>query len=91
MLFAWMGFLKEGAEMIPQDVNQASNDFLQQPYLSIHSVGPLCDENGRRAAMLMIFEADDRSAAEALVENSPYRNAGIYEQYHLFEYRNEVG
>jgi uncharacterized protein YciI len=91
MLFAWMGFLKEGAEMIPQDVNQASNDFLQQPYLTIHSVGPLCDENGRRAAMLMIFEADDRSAAEALVENSPYRNAGIYEQYHLYEYRNEVG
>jgi uncharacterized protein YciI len=91
MLFAWMGFIKAGDEIIPQEVNQQTNDFLQQPYLPIHSVGPLCDENGRRAAMLMIFEAEDRTAAEALVESSPYRNAGLYEQHYLFEYRNEVG
>lgn len=91
MLFVWQGLIKPGSEMIPQDVNQASNEFLQQPYLAIHSVGPLCDENGRRAGMLMIFEADDRAAAEALVQNSPYLQAGIYEQHHLFEYRNEVG
>ena len=32
----------------------------------------LRDKNGRRAAMLMIFEADNRAAAEALVQNSPY-------------------
>jgi uncharacterized protein len=91
MLFAWLGIIKPGAETIPQDVNEASNDFLQQPYLTIHSVGPLCDQDGRRAAMLMIFEADDRAAAEALVENSPYRRAGIYDEYRLYEYRNEVG
>ena len=91
MLFAWIGFIKPGAEMIPQDVQQQTNDFLQQPYIPISSVGPLCDEDGRRAAMLMIFEADNRAAAEALVENSPYLKAGIYGSHHLFEYRNEVG
>ncbi len=91
MLFAWMGFMKAGDEMISQEVNQATNEFLQQPYLTIHSVGPLCDEKGRRSAMLMIFEADDRATAEALVENSPYRRAGLYSEHHLFEYRNEVG
>jgi uncharacterized protein YciI len=91
MLFAWMGFIKAGSETIPHDVNEQTNDFLQQPYLPIHSVGPLCDENGRRAAMLMIFEAADRAAAEALVANSPYRKAGLYAEHHLYEYRNEVG
>ena len=91
MLFAWMGFIKAGDEIIPQDVNQATNDFLQQPYLTIHSVGPLCDVNGRRSAKLMIFEVYDRAAAEALDETSPYRKAGLYEQHHLYEYRNEVG
>ena len=91
MLFAWMGFIRPGDETIPQEVNQQANDFLQQPYVPIHSVGPLCDENGRRSGMLMIFEADDRAAAEALVENSPYRRAGLYSEYHLFEYRNETG
>ncbi|HEY4070883.1 MAG TPA: YciI family protein [Sphingomicrobium sp.] len=91
MQFAWIGFIKAGAEHIPQEVNVESNDFLSQPYLKIQSVGPLCDENGRRAGMLMIFDADDRSAAEALVENSPYRRAGIYERYQLYEFRNEIG
>jgi uncharacterized protein YciI len=91
MLFAWIGFIKAGDEIIPQDVNRETNDFLQQPYLTIHSVGPLCDENGRRSAMLMIFEAPDRAAAEALVANSPYRRAGLYAEHHLYEYRNEVG
>jgi uncharacterized protein YciI len=91
MLFAWIGFLKQGSEIIPQDVNAETNDFLQQPYMPIHSVGPLCDESGRKAGMMMVFEADDRAAAEALVENSPYRRAGLYQEHYLYEYRNEVG
>ncbi|HEY7007272.1 MAG TPA: YciI family protein [Sphingomicrobium sp.] len=91
MRFAWIGFIREGEEHIPQHVNVESNDFLSQPYLKIQSVGPLCDENGRRAAMLMIFDADDRAAAEALVENSPYRRAGIYDRFALYEFRDEVG
>lgn len=91
MLFVWLGFLKEGSERIPQDVNEQTNDFLQQPFMPIHSVGPLRDENGQKAGMMMIFEAEDRAAADALVENSPYRKAGLYEEHHLYEYRNEVG
>ena len=91
MLFAWIGFIRPGAEHIPQEVNAESNDFLQQPYVQIHTVGPLCDANERRAGMMMIFEADDRAAAQALVDNSPYKRAGIYERYELYEYRNEVG
>src|SRR4051812_14764343 len=66
MLFAWIGFLKPGAETISQEVNAETNEFLQQPYLHIHSVGPLCVDN-RRGGMMMIFEAPDLAAAEALV------------------------
>jgi uncharacterized protein YciI len=91
MLFAWIGFMKPGSETVPQDIQHEVSDFLQQPYIPIHSVGPLCDENGRRAAMLMIFEAEDRGTAEALVANSPYRRAGLYEHYYLYEFRNEIG
>jgi uncharacterized protein YciI len=91
MLFAWIGFIKSGSETIPQDVQQATNDFLQQPYIPIRSVGPLLDGNNRRAAMLMLFEAENRAAAEALVDNSPYKRAGLYEHYHLYEYRDEIG
>jgi uncharacterized protein len=91
MLFVWLGFLKPNAGPVPQSVQQQTNDFLQQPYIKIHSVGPLRDETGRRAAMMMIFEVEDRAAAEALVKTSPYLDAGLYEDHHLFEYHNEVG
>lgn len=91
MLFAWIGFLRAGSEVIPQDVQQQTNDFLQQPFIPIRSVGPLYDSNGRRSAMLMIFEAEDRATADALVGNSPYMRAGLYERFALYEYRNEIG
>jgi hypothetical protein len=90
MLFAWMGFLKAGADPIPQSVQEQTNDFLSQPYIPIRSVGQLRDEQGNRAGMMMVFEVDDRAAAEALVENSPYLKAGLYEDHHLFEYLDEV-
>jgi uncharacterized protein YciI len=91
MLFVWMGFLKADAGPVPQEVQQQTTDFLQQPYITIHSVGPLRDETGRRAGMMMIFEVDDRAKAEAFVKGSPYLNAGLYEDHRLYEYRNEVG
>ena len=91
MLFAWMGFLRPGADTIPQDVNQQVSDFVQQPYIDIHSFGPLCDEGGRRAGMLMVFEVEDRAKAQAFVEGSPYLQAGLYEHHQLYEYRNEGG
>ena len=91
MLFTWMGFLRTDAGPVPQDVQQQTNDFLQQPYITIHSVGPLLDENGRRAGMMMVFEVEDRAAAEALVAGSPYLTAGLYEDHRLYEFMNEVG
>ena len=75
MLFAWMGLIKPGADLIPPEVNQQTSDFLQQPYMPIHFAGPLC-ENDRRAGMLLIFEADDRAAAEALVGRKPLPGPG---------------
>jgi hypothetical protein len=90
MLFALIGFLKPGVQ-IPQDVNIQTGEFVQQPFIDIHSFGPLCDENGRRAGMMMVFEIDDWAKAKAFVENSPYVQAGLYDHYNLYEYRNEGG
>jgi len=91
MLFVWIGFLKEEGAAVSQEVQMQVTDFLQQPYIAINSGGALLDESSRRRGMLMIFEVEDRSSAEALVRESPYLQAGLYETHHLFEYRNEVG
>ncbi|HEX6785375.1 MAG TPA: YciI family protein [Sphingomicrobium sp.] len=90
MLFVWMGLLKDGAEP-DQQVQEDTTGFLEQPLIAIRAAGALRDEQGRRAGMMMIFEADDRSAAEALVGNSPYQRAGLYQEHRLFEYQNEIG
>ena len=90
MQFVWMGFLKAG-EAIDQEVQEQISQFLQQPYIPIQAAGALRNEAGERAGYLMVFEADHRVAAEALVAESPVRAAGLYSEFHLFQYQNEVG
>ena len=91
MLYAWMGFLKADAGPIPQLVQQLTTDFLGQPSIKIHFAGPLVNASGKRAGMMIVFEQSDREAAERFVSDSPYLQAGLYEDDRLYEYRNEVG
>lgn len=90
MLFVWLGFLKKDSEP-DQQVQIDATGFLEQPLIEIRAAGALRDKTGRRTGMMMIFEAADRSAAEALISNSPYLRAGLYDEHHLLEYQNEVG
>jgi hypothetical protein len=90
MRFVWMGFLKSGDPINPA-IQQQISGFLQQPYIPIEAAGVLRGANGERAGYLVIFEAADRTAAEALVRESPLRGAGLYSEFHLFEYQDEVG
>jgi uncharacterized protein YciI len=91
MLYAWIGFLKSGAESIPPSLQEDATGFLSQPLIKIRAAGPLRDASGKRAAMMMIFEHDNRAAAEAFVNESPYLKADLYEDHRLYEYVNEVG
>lgn len=90
MQFVWLGFLKEGSTADPS-VLRETTDFLQQPFIRIQSVGALRDEDGRRAGMLMIFDAEDRATAEALVAGSPFLKAGLYDEHRLLEYQDQIG
>jgi uncharacterized protein YciI len=91
MLYAWIGFLKPGAEPIPAALQESVTDFLSQPLIRIRAAGPLRDGSGQRAAMMMIFEHDSRDGAEAFVKDSPYLTADLYQDHRLFEFANEVG
>ena len=90
MRFVWMGFLKS-ADPIDPSIQQQISSFLEQPYIPIKSAGVLRDGENARAGYLVIFEAETRAAAEALVHESPLRAAGLYSEFHLFEYQDEVG
>lgn len=90
MQFVSMGFLKSGEPIDPL-LQQQISEFLQQPYIPITAAGLLHDGSAERAGYLLIFDAESRKAAEALVRESPLRKAGLYSEFHLFEYQNEVG
>ena len=90
MRFVWMGFLKS-SDPIDPSIQQQISDFLQQPYLPIHKAGILRKPDGERGGYLVIFDAESLAAAEALVHESPIRAAGLYSEFHLFEYQEEVG
>ena len=90
MKFVWLGFLKDGEDISPSLQREVS-DFIGQPLIPVGALGVLRHKTGERAGYLMIFEADNHATAEALVESSPVRRAGLYSEFHLFEYQSEVG
>jgi uncharacterized protein YciI len=91
MLYALIAFLRDGADPVPETVQVQTTDFLGQPFTRVRMAGPLRDESGRRAGMMMIFEDESREAAEKFAKESPYLKAGLFEDYRVYEFGNEVG
>ena len=91
MLYAWIGFFRRHAEPIPPQLQKLATDFLSQPAIKIHLFGPLRNEAGHRAGMMMIFERDSYEAAQSFVLDSPFLQAGLYDDHRLYEYVNEAG
>jgi hypothetical protein len=91
MMFVWIGFLEDSAQPIPADVQQQVTNFIGQPFISVTSVGALRNAAGEREAMMMMFEMDSRQAAEAFVATSPFLEAGLYADHHLYEFSDQIG
>lgn len=91
MLFVLIGFLKPGAEQVPQSVQVQTTDFVGQPFINVRSVGPLRDDSGNKVGVMMMFEHENRDSAEEFANGSPYIRAGILEDHRLYEYDDEVG
>jgi hypothetical protein len=91
MLYALIAYFKPDAGPIPPSVQVGVSDFIGQPFTKVRMAGPLRDASGKKAGMMMIIEEESREAAEAFVKESPYRDAGLFEDMRLYEYDNEVG
>ncbi len=53
----------------------------------VRHAGPLLDARGAPVGSLVVFEAADRDAAQALVAADPYVVEGIFERWELHETR----
>jgi uncharacterized protein YciI len=41
--------------------------------------------------MMVMFEVENRAAAEAFVATSPFREAGLYDHFHLYDFADQIG
>jgi hypothetical protein len=53
--------------------------------------GPLLDDEGAMCGSLIVFEADDRAAAEVFAAGDPYARAGLFERVTITGFQHVLG
>jgi uncharacterized protein YciI len=57
----------------------------------VKAAGPLLDDAGSPIGSLLIIEAEDKAAVQALADNDPYTLAGLFESVEIQGWRVGVG
>ncbi|MBV9748721.1 MAG: YciI family protein [Acetobacteraceae bacterium] len=79
MLFALIYTDKPGSLSLRQATRPAHLDYLRAREAAVQFGGPLLDPDGNPCGSLLIVEAADRAAAEAIAAGDPYVKAGLFE------------
>ncbi|WP_372622888.1 YciI family protein [Falsiroseomonas sp.] len=79
MLFAITCTDKPGALELRMATRPAHLEHLKAHEAALVLVGPLLDPAGQPCGSLLVVEAADRAAAEALAAGDPYAKAGLFE------------
>jgi uncharacterized protein YciI len=67
-------------------------DYLRLNTASIKACGPFLSEDGKRMiGSLLVVEADDRAAAEAMLARDPYRTAELFQSVDVRPWRWVIG
>ena len=66
-------------------------DFLAAEAKAFPIAGPYLNEAGEPVGSLLVVEADDKAAAEALLARDPYAQAGLFASVEVRAWRWTVG
>lgn len=78
MLFAFLCTDKPGALQVRLDNRPAHIEFLKGLGDSLKAAGPFLDDDGNMAGSLVIVDAADKTAAQAIADRDPYAKAGLF-------------
>jgi uncharacterized protein len=80
MLFAFTGKDKPGALQVRLDSRPAHLAYLEKLNAegTLKIAGPFLDDEGKPSGSLVVIEAADRKAAEAILAQDPYAKAGLF-------------
>jgi hypothetical protein len=91
MLFVVEGHFRPDAAVERDAIHERFSEHLMQRVARVHFGGPLYDDGGNRAGVLLIVEAADFATAKAFLLSSPYEEAGLYDRIEVSEVRPDVG
>jgi uncharacterized protein YciI len=91
VLYAIAGWFRPDAEAQRQALHESFNEHLAQRRPHVRLGGPLRDESGARAGVLILLEADAAEQAHSFIAASPYARAGLYERIEVAALDLEVG
>jgi uncharacterized protein YciI len=66
-------------------------DHMRQPLMHIRLVGALKGEAGERDGVLMLIETESRAQLDHFLEQSPYKQADLYQSLDIHELDIEAG
>lgn len=80
MLFAFIGKDKAGALQTRMDTRPTHVAFLEKLNAegTLKFAGPFLDGDGKPFGSLVVVEAADKAAAEAIMAEDPYAKAGLF-------------
>jgi uncharacterized protein YciI len=78
MLFALICTDKPGSVELRMKVRPDHLAFLESLGSAVKGAGPFTDDAGSPTGSLILVEAEDRAAAEAVAARDPYAKAGLF-------------
>ena len=91
MLYMVTARFKPGTEAKHAALASEFGDHMRQPLLHIRLVGALKGEDGKRTGVHMLMEADTREQVTHFLDQSPYKEAGLYKSVEIDELEIEAG
>ena len=89
MHFVFYGKDKKGALQVRVDNRPAHVEWLKSNPIVL--AGPMLDENGDMSGSMVVCEAADQAAADALFATDPYGKAGLFESVEISPWKWVIG
>ena len=90
MQFLLIAHDREGGLALRKQVRPEHLAYLESIKSSIVFGGPMLGADGNPCGSMIVYEAADRAAAEALVANDPYSKAGLFGAVEIQGFRTVV-
>jgi hypothetical protein len=91
MLYAMIGFYRDGAKARLLEISDQVNEYLGQPLVPQRLAAVLRGKDRERVGNLVLIDAPNFEEAERRFHYSPVWNAGLYERAEVTEIDIEIG